>query len=247
MKGRIGPAVKAVPIHEHTRAPDHRKGDAHTGLMYATLVDLASRPEVRTVIEIGSTDGRGSTMALREGLEKNPNFPVVKLFCIEAVKQMYDVLARTRTEYMKCYRVCSSPPNEHYSDKEIERFFKEDWPKNPFSCPAQRQEPEWHKRERDRYNAYFAKEMLIHDGIEWIKDRNRIENFDLALVDGGTYSGRADTQRVYGAKYLVLDDIHTLKCMWVFEELKRDPQYELIMHFPCTESHFGYAAFRRTD
>jgi hypothetical protein len=239
--------MKAAPIHEHTRAPDHRKGDPHTGLMYDTLVDLASRPEVRNVIEIGSTDGRGSTMALREGLEKNPNFPNVKLFCIEAVKQMYDVLARTRAKYMKCYRVCSSPAAEHYTDAEIERFFREDWPKNPFSCPAQRQEPEWHKRERDRYNAYFYKQGLEQDGIALIKNNNRIVNFDMALVDGGTYSGRADTKRVYGAKYLVLDDIHTLKCMWIFEELKQDPVYELIMHFPCTESHFGYAAFRRTE
>lgn len=238
-------SVVPVPIPEHTRAPDHRKDDPHTGLMYETLVDLASRPDVRTVIEIGSTDGRGSTMAIREGLEKNPNFPDVKLFCVEAVKQMYDVLAKTRAPYMKCYRVCSSPPAEHYTDAEIERFFREDWPKNPFQCPAQRQEPGWHKRERDRYNAYFRQEGLRQDGVAFIKDRNKIETFDLALVDGGTYSGRSDTKRVYGAKYLVLDDIHTLKCMWVFRELQKDPTYECIMHFPCTESHFGYAAFRR--
>jgi len=247
MKGRIGPAVAASPIPEHTRAPDHRKDDPHTGLMYETLVDLASRPEVQTVIEIGSTDGRGSTMAIREGLEKNPNFPEVRLFCIEAVKQMYDVLARTRAPYMKCYRVCSSPPAEHYSDKEIERFFKEDFPENPFECQAQRQEPDWHKRERDRYNAYFLREGLPQDGVALIKNNNRIVNFDLALVDGGTYSGRSDTKRIYGAKYLVLDDIHTLKCMWVFRELQQDPAYECIMHYPCTKSHFGYAAFERRD
>lgn len=235
----------ASPIHEHTRAPDHRKGDAHTGLMYETLVDLSSRPDVRTVIEIGSTDGRGSTMALREGLEKNPNFPDVKLFCVEAVKQMYMVLARTRTPYMKCYRVCSSPPVEHYSDKEIEKFFREDFPLNPFECQAQRQEAGWHKRERDRYNAYFLKEGLPLDGVNLIKNNNKLTTFDLAFVDGGTYSGRSDLRRVYGAKYLVLDDIHTLKCMWVFRELEQDKNYEKIMHFPCTESHFGYAAFQR--
>jgi hypothetical protein len=245
MKGRIGPAVAANPIPEHTRAPDHRKDDPHTGMMYKTLVDLASRPEVRNVIEIGSTDGRGSTMAIREGLEKNPNFPDVKLFCIEPVKQMYDVLARTRAPYMKCYRVCSSPRDEHYTDAEIERFFKEDWPKNPFHSPAQRQEPGWHIRERDRYNAYFIQQGLKQDGVEFIKDRNRIESFDMALVDGGTYSGLADTIRVYGARYIVLDDIHTLKCVWAFEKLEKDLRYELIMHHPCTKSHFGYAAFRR--
>jgi hypothetical protein len=239
------PKQQAVPIPEHTRAPDHRKGCPHTGLMYNTLVDLASRPEVRTVIEIGSTDGRGSTMALREGLEQNPNFPAVRLVCIEAVRQMYDVLAATRAPYMKCYRVCSTPPKEHYTDAEIERFFAEDWPKNPFSCPAQRQEPSWHKRERDRYNLYFIREKLPLEGVALVKDRNQVEHFDLALVDGGTYSGRADVKAVYGAKYLVLDDIHTLKCTWVFQELCRDPAYRLIMHKPCTTAHFGYAAFER--
>ena len=235
----------AKPIHEHTRAPDHRKGDPHTGLMYETLVDLSSREDVRMVLEIGSTDGRGSTMALREGLERNPNFPQVRLFCIEAVRQMYDVLAKNRASYMKCYRVCSTPPEENYTDAEIDKFFLEDWPKNPFHTPAQVQEPAWHKRERDRYAAYFFRERLPIKGIELIKERNQVGTFDLAFVDGGTYSGRADVAAVYGAKYLVLDDIHTLKCLWIFEELKQDPKYELIMHHPCTEAHFGYAAFMR--
>lgn len=238
---------QAEPIPEHVRAPDHVKGDPHTGLMYDTLADLASRPEVRTVLEIGSTNGRGSTRALREGLERNPNFPKVRLFCIEAVQAMYSVLAAEKAAYMKCYRVCSSPPVEHYSDAEIERFFRDDWPKNPFQCPAQRQEPGWHKRERDRYNAYFARHKLPFDGIGLIKAENKIDRFDLALVDGGTYSGRSDFRRVYGSRYLVLDDIHTLKCLWVFEGLRKDSDYEMIMHKPCTEKHFGYAAFRRVS
>jgi hypothetical protein len=239
--------MTAIPIPEHTRAPDHRKGCLHTGLMFDTLVDLASRPDVRTVIEIGSTDGRGSTMALREGLEKNPHFPSVRLYCLEAVKQMFDVLAKTAAPYMRCYRVCSTPPELHYSDDEIERFFLEDWPKAPFETPAQRQDPAWHKRERDRYTAYFLKHRLPLDGVAMVKLHNKLERFDLALVDGGTYSGRADVAAVYGARYLVLDDIHTLKCKWVFEELSVDPQYELIMHKPCTEAHFGYAAFERVE
>jgi hypothetical protein len=238
---------KAEPIPEHTRAPDHTRENPATALMYETLVDLASRPEVRTVIEIGSTDGRGSTRALREGLEKNPNHPEVRLFCIEAVRQMFDVLAKGRAPYMKCYRVCSSHPDRHYTDKEIEAFFAYDWPQMPFETPAQRQDPEWHKRERDRYNLYFRKERLPLDGIALVKSRNLVDDFDLALCDGGTYSGRADVRAVYGAKYLVLDDIYTLKATWTFRELKKDPRYELIMHKDFGGSHFGYAAFRRTD
>lgn len=239
------PRAGANPIHEHVRAPDHIRGNPSAKVMCDTLVDLASRPEVQTVIEIGSTDGHGSTMSLREGLERNPNFPAVKLFCIEAVKKMYDVLARERAPYMKCYRVCSSHPREHYTDAEIEKFFKWDFPSNPFDSPAQRQNPGWHKIERDRYNAYFVRERLPLDGINLIKNNNRIVNFDLAFVDGGTYSGMADMRKVYGAKFLVLDDIHTLKCKWAFDSLKADPGYEMVMYFPCVAGHFGYAAFAR--
>lgn len=238
---------RVVPIGEHTRAPDHRRGCVHTGLMYDTLVSLASKEDVQTVIEIGSTDGKGSTMAIREGLEKNPHFPAVKLYCIEAVRQMYDVLAKTRAPYMKCYRVCSTHPDLHYTDKEIERFFAVDFKEAPFDMRGmiQREHPDWHKRERDRYNAYFRLHKLPLDGVALIKDRNKIKDFDMALVDGGTYSGRADISAVYGAKYLVLDDIHTLKCRWSFKELQTDPNYEMIMHKPCTKAHFGYAAFRK--
>jgi hypothetical protein len=235
----------AKPIHEHVRAPDHVRENPSAVVMCDTLADLASQPDVKTVIEIGSTNGRGSTMSIREGLEKNPNFPDVRLFCIEAVKTMYDTLAAERAPYMKCYRVCSSPPREHYTDAEIERFFAVDWPAAPFESPAQRQNPGWHKTERDRYNAYMIRQGLPLDGIALVKDRNRISQFDMAFVDGGTYSGRSDLKRVYGAKYLVLDDIHTLKCKWAFDGLKKDPSYEMVMYYPCTKSHFGYAAFRR--
>ena len=235
----------AIPIPEHVRAPDHRKDDPHTGLMYETLVGLSSLPEVKRVIEVGSTNGRGSTVALREGLERNSNFPDVRLFCIEAVKKMFDELTRTKARYMKCYRVCSSPPEEHYTDEEIRRFFEEDWPKLMFECPAQRQTPSWHIRERDRYIAYFLQEGLPLDGINLIKEEYQIRNFDLAFVDGGTYSGSADAKRVYGAKYLVLDDIYTLKCTWIFRELRKDPAYEMIMHKEMGNSHCGYAAFRK--
>jgi len=238
--------MSAQPIYEHTRAPDHVKGHPQTGLMYETLADLASREDVQTVIEIGSTDGGGSTMALREGLERNPNFPRVRLFCIEAVAQMYRVLAKTRAPYMKCYRVCSTKPKMHYTDSEIDRFFREDWPKQPFHSPAQKQDPAWHKRERNRYIAYFEKERLPLDGVQLIKDRNQVNRFDLAFVDGGTYSGRADVAAVYGAKYLVLDDTHTLKCLWTFEKLREDPNYEMTMHKPWSNGHYGYAAFRWT-
>lgn len=241
-------ANKAVPIPEHTRAPDHVKNCKHTGIMYDMLVNLASKPEVKTVIEIGSTNGLGSTKALREGLEKNPNFPDVRLFCIEAVAQMFNILLKTRAPYMKCYRVCSTPPKDNYTNKEIDRFFRVDWPKAPFVTPQKKQQdPTWHIRERDRYNAYFIKENLPLDGVALIKNNNKVTDFDLALVDGGTYSGRADVASVYGAKYLVLDDIHTLKCTWSFQELMADPKYKCIMHYPCTTAHFGYAAFERVD
>jgi len=239
--------VVARPIAEHTRAPDHTRNNPSTKLLFETLVDLASRPEVRTVIEIGSTDGRGSTMGLREGLEKNPNFPDVKLFCIEPVKQMYDVLSKTRAKYMKCYRVCSSDPKTFYSDQEIDCFFREDFPHDMFESPAQRQNPVWHMRERDRYTKYFQTQSLPSRGIELIKDRNKIEVFDLAFVDGGTYSGRSDTRAVYGSKYLVLDDVHTLKCLYVFRELEKDPRYRMILHRGLEGGHFGYAAFERVE
>ena len=239
------PGIKPIP--ERVRAPDHVKGHPETGEMYETLVRLASRPEVRTVIEIGSTDGLGSTQALREGLERNPNYPRVRLCCIEPVAAMFERLRLGAAPYMRCYRVSSVPPELHYTDDEIRQFFAEDYPRQPYVTPEQKQDPAWHIRERDRYIEYFLRYRLPLDGIELIKREERIQTFDLALVDGSTYTGRADMRAVYGARYLVLDDVHTLKCCWAFRDLERDPAYRRIMYHPCTSGHFGYAAFERID
>ena len=97
----------------------------------------------------------------------------------------------------------------------------------------------------NRFTAYFDAERLELRGVELIKHENGITNFDVALVDGGSYSGQADTKSVYGAKYLILDDIMTIKCKWVFERMVSDRLYEIIMHKPATKNHFGYAAFER--
>ena len=57
-----------------------------------TLERLASLPEVKTILEIGSSDGRGSTAGIAAGMKKNPSKP--QLHAIEFAKRRFVRLAR---------------------------------------------------------------------------------------------------------------------------------------------------------
>ena len=59
--------------------------------------------------------------------------------------------------------------------------------------------------------AYVQEHGLSAPGIQTIKRAHGIERFDLVLIDGSEFTGTAEMEEVYGARWLVLDDIRTLK------------------------------------
>ncbi len=82
-------------------------------------------------------------------------------------------------------------------------------------------------------------------GIEWIREENGIEDFDMVLIDGSEFTGKAELDLVFGAKYILLDDICTYKNWNNYKELVLDSNYKLLM-----EDHYlrnGYAVFVRID
>jgi hypothetical protein len=84
---------------------------------------------------------------------------------------------------------------------------------------------------------------VTQNGIELIKSERNIEHFDMVLIDGSEFTGKAELELTYGAKFILLDDIRAFKNYENYEKLLNDPSYELIEEQLFLRN--GYAIFRK--
>ena len=80
-------------------------------------------------------------------------------------------------------------------------------------------------------------------GIEAIKRSQGFDSFDLCLIDGSEFTGKAELDYLLGTKYILLDDTESLKCKEAFEILNTRNDYELIEYQPKCRN--GFAAFKK--
>ncbi len=76
--------------------------------------------------------------------------------------------------------------------------------------------------------SYIMSSNVDQNGIETIKKENKIDFFDVVLIDGSEFTGKAELDKVYGAKYILLDDILCFKNFYNYKKLLRDKNYRLI-------------------
>lgn len=204
---------------------------------YNTIVELASQDGVKTILEIGSSSGEGSTKAFVTGITRNPNKP--SLFCLEVSKPRFRKLKNyfKSKPFVFCYNKSSVSLNHFPSMKEVEEFM-ESIP-SPLNQYGKETVKSWLKADVDYILAYNKNE----NGIEFIKTTHLIENFDIVLIDGSEFTGAAELNFVYGSKYILLDDINTFKNYRNFQILSTDPNYELIEKNHTLRN--GYAVFKK--
>lgn len=204
---------------------------------YAAIVRVAATPGVRHMLEIGSSAGDGSTEAFIEGALKNPSQPT--LHCIEISDVRYEALRRRHAsrEFVRCYHVSSVPLKKVASATEVTEFYHSvrsvlnDYPlKTVLGWLGQDVE-------------YMKKHGLgSRNGIRDVKNANGLETFDAVLIDGSEFTGSAELDEVYGASYVLLDDIRAFKNHGNFTRLSADPAYKLMESSEQVRN--GYAVFR---
>ena len=204
---------------------------------YSLIVSVASRPDVMTILEIGSSSGEGSTEAFVTGMKRNPISPV--LFCLEISRSRFaGLMGRYGGDPdVRCYNASSVPESSFASEKEVLDFWLKRTSKfSSFPLPLILS---WLSQDK----AYLQSAGVQENGIESIKQENKIDWFDAVLIDGSEFTGKAELRAVYGARILLLDDIDTFKNYENFQRLNYDPGYEL-KH----ENHIlrnGFAMFER--
>lgn len=201
------------------------------------IEEIAATEGVREILEIGSSSGEGSTAAWVRGALRNSVRP--QLHCLEVSVERHAALVAywgTR-EFVHCYNFSSVPLESFPSPLEVERFYRE--------VPSRLRDFEldlvlqWLRQDVD----YLREHGLSTAGIADIKEKNGIETFDAVLIDGSEFTGRAELDEVYGARFLLLDDTEAFKNWDNARRLESDPGYRVVLADPTARN--GFAVFER--
>lgn len=229
---KIGKTLRIYSDYDHTIPPEIKDDE-----FYDLITSMAGAATVDTMLEIGSSNGAGSTSAFVQGLKQNPRRPT--LFCMEVSQPRFKELVQrfAGDPQVRCYNLTSVPLDRFPTDAEVTAFYRTgDSGLN--RIPLQ-EVLRWLDQDR-RYIKRFGPSQ---NGIRMIKQENAIDQFGMVLIDGSEFSGKAELEEVYGADYLLLDDIGTYKNFHNYRRLIEDPSYKLV----AANKHLrnGYAAFER--
>jgi hypothetical protein len=177
----------------------------------------------RTVLEIGSSDGTGSTQVFLEQLLLLGG----ELFCIEMERDRYQDLCINTAPYkfVHPYHASSVDAGKVMSLEELNTFRSEHPDFTIWDVMGDVELYKWHSNTIRQSN-----EIAISSGIEYIKRQHKIKTFDMVLIDGGPFTAKAELDAVYGADVIFLDDVIDLKCYDVMVRLSMDERYKEIYY-----------------
>lgn len=190
--------------------------------LYYDLQDIASKLEVKNILEIGSSTGEGSTKALYTGMKDNP---LSRLFCLEISRPRFAKLWGRYSNFKNvfCLNMSSVSVKDFLAENLVAHFyFNQKTNLNKYQI---NQVLGWLYQDIE----YITKEKIPEEGIEFIKWKFGIKFFDVVLIDGSAFTGQAELDRVYGAKYIILDDINDIKNFHNNNRLSKDTSYKLIV------------------
>jgi len=206
---------------------------------YAAIQQIARQESIQTVLEIGSSSGGGSTEAFVSGLQENPNKPT--LFCMEVSKPRFTELQEKYKNYsfVKCYNISSVSLEQFPDEDEVIKFYNtEQTALNNY--PLDRVLG-WLRQDIE----YLRNIGVNENGIKKIKRENKIEFFDVVLIDGSEFTGNAELKQVYGASIIFLDDINTFKNFNNHQRLLIDKSYKLLAQNNAVRN--GYSIFKKAN
>ena len=233
--GNIGMPRASAPPHSYVPTfpflPEARCPRSWTSLIAPEIRDdalaaairrIAALPSVRVMLEVGSSTGEGSTDAFVAGAMENPAGPPT-LHCLELSRGRFEQLQARHggRGFVHCHRT-SSVRLERFADADdIARFcagFKP-WLRRRSKARYR----EWLEQDR----RYAMESGVDTDGIRDIARRFGIDRFDAVLIDGSEFTGGAVLDDVYGAEWILLDDIRAMKNHATYRRLRADPAYRM--------------------
>lgn len=194
---------------------------------------LAQRPDIQTIVEIGTWNGLGSTLCVIEAIKDNRNKVLIS---IEAYKDMYQiaknnlgVFKRSMGDRLKLLNgTIITPEDLNWID--IQQITAE---VNQGIAPS------------EIHVEHFK--LWLHRDIETISSADNIlhlmpKKIDMLILDGGEYSTYPEWLKLKDrTKIFVLDDTRLLKCKRIRQEMLDSKKYKVIVD--SISDRNGYAIF----
>jgi hypothetical protein len=203
---------------------------------YNLLVGIISGGNgIKTILEIGASSGDGSTEALMIGKNRSNNKDI-QLFSIEVCTERFDRLKERYAEDPNFfpYNVSSVPLSSFPDFNEVAHFMTHYKTSSLAPWPIQTVK-EWYDKDKE----YIATNNIYQNGIELIKQKHSIQHFDCVLIDGSEFTGKPELDLVYGAKFILLDDIRAYKNWCNHNRLRADPMYNLLLENNLVRNGFS--------
>jgi len=211
-------------------SPQIREGSK----FYTIIQEIADYPDVKTILEIGSSSGEGSTKAIVSGIQKDSI-----LYCLEVSKVRFAKLQKRYADNsnVKVYNVSSVLLEKFPPEQEIRVFYHTT--KSVLNNYLLDRVLGWLRQDTE----YVITNNILDGGIQRVKEENGINIFGMVLIDGSEFTGKAELDELYGARYILLDDIRSYKNLENFQRLSVDPGYELVVE--NGKERNGFAVFKR--
>ncbi|GEM_PF-1414564 len=204
--------------------------------LYKEIQKLSAGEDIKTILEIGSSAGDGSTEAFVTGILKNPGKPT--LYCIEASGARFLELKErySKFPFIKGFNVSSIPVEKFPTEEDIVNFYFTT--RSKLNDHPIKDILEWYRQDIE----YLKIANINTHGIEHIRRQENITFFDMVLIDGSQFAGSAELDEIYGARYILLDDVNTFNNYKNYHRLMSDVNYSL--YSENWEERNGYAIFK---
>ena len=195
------------------------------------------RDHIHTILEIGASSGEGSTEALQLGKQGTD----MKLYSLEVARERFVPLCQRYRGDPHFFPInASSIPVGAFPPKnDVIDFLKV----RPGPYPVA-QVLGWYDNDIN----YVLVNNINQHGIDQARSLATTPEhptFDCVLIDGSEFTGWVELGLVYGAKFIMLDDINSFKNYKSNERLRQDPQYQCLVEDRNLRN--GYAIYKRTD
>jgi hypothetical protein len=199
---------------------------------------------IKKVIEIGASSGEGSTEALLIGKIKNEQLysNKIKIFSLEVCSERYNKLKDRYQTISNFYplNMSSISMQKFPAKNEVSSFY------NTVQTTLNKYPLDMVLSWYDKDIEYIAKNKIAENGIQYIKDKYKINKFDLALIDGSEFTGLEELDQLWGAKYILLDDINAFKNYNSHKKLKESSEYKCLIEDYTVRNGFSIFTLSNT-
>jgi hypothetical protein len=197
--------------------------------LWNTICALVKKNRPKTILEIGSANGKGSTQAFITGIDQAKLRDECRMFCVEANPDHFVQLTETVSQlpFVECINASSIPIGQYMSELQIEEFMGDHQHGYAFNIIRYHNidtVKKWRNDEIEMILAY----AIEQNGIATALEQTGGKGFDMVLIDGSAFTADVEFEMVCGANVIVMDDTHDIKCFNAMTKAFRTGKYTLL-------------------